>query len=128
MTLRCRDGTIRESGLVRILSVRYDTGADRSEERGFALILCCTARRRRMMLIARQWRFDRRRGYDPGCSSLPANGKRVAASDRGDMRRVWLRGRYNVQKSYLIHVAGYSLGLPTRLLTGAASRSCFRRV
>jgi hypothetical protein len=31
--------------------------------------------------------------------------------DRGGMRRVWLRGRDNVQKRYLIHVAGYNLGL-----------------
>ena len=35
------------------------------------------------------------------------------------MRRVWLRGRDNVQKRYLIHVAGYNLGLLMRLLTGA---------
>jgi len=26
------------------------------------------------------------------------------------MSRVWLRGRDNVQKRYLIHVAGYNLG------------------
>src|ERR1700759_1909506 len=39
--------------------------------------------------------------------------------DRGGMRRVWLRGRENVQKRYLIHVAGYKLGLSMRLLTGA---------
>jgi hypothetical protein len=30
--------------------------------------------------------------------------------DRGGMSRVWLRGRDNVQKRYLIHVAGYNLG------------------
>jgi transposase len=39
--------------------------------------------------------------------------------DRGGMRRVWLRGRDNVQKRYLIHVAGR--GLLMRLLTGAAT-------
>ncbi|CAH2605631.1 protein of unknown function (plasmid) [Rhodovastum atsumiense] len=39
--------------------------------------------------------------------------------DRGGMRRVWLRGREKVQKRYLIHVAGYNLGLIMRLLTGA---------
>jgi transposase len=38
------------------------------------------------------------------------------------MRRVWLRGRDNVQKRYLIHVAGYNLGLLMRLLTGAGGR------
>lgn len=36
--------------------------------------------------------------------------------DRGGMRRVWLRGRENVRKCYLIHVAGYNLGLIMRLL------------
>ena len=41
--------------------------------------------------------------------------------DRGGMRRVWLRGRENVQKRYLIHVAGYNLGLLMRLLTGAGT-------
>jgi transposase len=41
--------------------------------------------------------------------------------DRGGMRRVWLRGREKVQKRYLIHVAGYNLGLIMRLLTGAGT-------
>jgi transposase len=41
--------------------------------------------------------------------------------DRGGMRRVWLRGRDNMQKRYLIHVAGYNLGLLMRLLTGAGT-------
>jgi transposase len=41
--------------------------------------------------------------------------------DRGGMRRVWLRGRDNVQKRYLIHVAGYNLGLLMRLLTRAGT-------
>ena len=38
--------------------------------------------------------------------------------DRGGMRRAWLRGRENLHKRYLIHVAGYNLGLIMRLLTG----------
>jgi len=46
--------------------------------------------------------------------------------DRGGMRRVWLRGRDNVQKRYLIHVAGYNLGLIMRLLTGAGTPREFR--
>jgi hypothetical protein len=29
--------------------------------------------------------------------------------DPGGMRRVWLRGRDNVQKRYLIHAAAYNL-------------------
>jgi transposase len=41
--------------------------------------------------------------------------------DRGGMRRVWLRGRENVQKHYLIHVAGYNLGLIMRLPTAAGT-------
>lgn len=38
--------------------------------------------------------------------------------DRGGMRRTWLRGSTNVHKRYLLHVAGYNLGLIMRLLTG----------
>jgi DDE family transposase len=41
--------------------------------------------------------------------------------DRGGMRRAWLRGRENIQKRYLVHVAGYNLGLIMRLLTGAGT-------
>ena len=41
--------------------------------------------------------------------------------DRGGMRRAWLRGRENVQKRYLVHVAGYNLGLVMRLLVGAGT-------
>lgn len=47
--------------------------------------------------------------------------------DRGGMRRVWLRGRDNVQKRYLIHVAGYNLGLIMRRLTGAGTPREFQR-
>jgi transposase len=36
----------------------------------------------------------------------------------GGMRRVWLRGRENVQKRYLLHVAGFNLGLLMRVKTG----------
>src|SRR5438309_5207799 len=32
--------------------------------------------------------------------------------DRGGMRRTWLRGRENVHKRYLVHVAGHNLGIP----------------
>jgi transposase len=41
--------------------------------------------------------------------------------DRGGMRRAWLRGRENLQKRYLVHVAGYNLGLVMRLLAGAGT-------
>jgi transposase len=41
--------------------------------------------------------------------------------ERGSMRRTWLRGRENVRKRYLIHVAGHNLGLLMRLLIGAGT-------
>ena len=41
--------------------------------------------------------------------------------DRGGMRRAWLRGRENLRKRYLVHVAGYNLGLIMRLLAGAGT-------
>jgi transposase len=41
--------------------------------------------------------------------------------DRGGMRRTWLRGRENVAKRYLIHVAGHNLGLLMRDLFGAGT-------
>src|SRR3954463_7427774 len=41
--------------------------------------------------------------------------------DRGGMRRTWLRGRENVHKRYLIHVAGHNLGLLMRRLIGAGT-------
>jgi transposase len=41
--------------------------------------------------------------------------------DRGGMRRAWLRGRENLQKRYLVHVAGYNLGLIMRLMVGAGT-------
>jgi transposase len=37
------------------------------------------------------------------------------------MRRAWLRGRENLHKRYLVHVAGYNLGLIMRLLVGAGT-------
>jgi hypothetical protein len=37
------------------------------------------------------------------------------------MRRAWLRGRENLKKRYLVHVAGYNLGLIMRLLVGAGT-------
>jgi transposase len=41
--------------------------------------------------------------------------------DRGGMRRAWLRGRENLRKRYLVHVAGDNLGLIMRLLFGAGT-------
>src|SRR5215212_653477 len=45
--------------------------------------------------------------------------------DRGGMRRAWLRGRENLRKRYLVHVAGYNLGLIMRLLVRAGTPSGF---
>ena len=41
--------------------------------------------------------------------------------DRGGMRRTWLRGRENVHKRYLIHVAGFNLGVLMRALFGCGT-------
>jgi transposase len=41
--------------------------------------------------------------------------------DRGGLRRTHVRGRENVQKRYLVHVAGYNLGLVMRQLLGAGT-------
>ncbi len=41
--------------------------------------------------------------------------------DRGGMRRAWRRGRENLCKRYLVHVAGDNLGLIMRLLVGAGT-------
>jgi hypothetical protein len=38
--------------------------------------------------------------------------------DRGGMRRAWLRGRENVHKRYLIHVAGFNLSILMHALFG----------
>jgi len=41
--------------------------------------------------------------------------------ERGGMRRTWLRGRENVHKRYLVHVAAYNLGILMRALFGAGT-------
>src|SRR3954469_24083107 len=55
-------------------------------------------------------------------SEMPRSPGHVAhILDRGGMRRTWLRGRENVHKRYLTHVAGHNLGLLIRLLIGAGT-------
>jgi transposase len=39
----------------------------------------------------------------------------------GGMRRTWLRGHVNILKRYLVHVAGFNLGLLMRALLGAGT-------
>jgi transposase len=41
--------------------------------------------------------------------------------DRGGLRGTSLRGRENLQKRYLVHVAGFNLGLVMRALLGAGT-------
>src|SRR6185312_4002911 len=41
--------------------------------------------------------------------------------DRGGMRRTWLRGRDNAHKRYLVHVAGFNLGILMRALFGCGA-------
>lgn len=41
--------------------------------------------------------------------------------ETGGMRRTWLRGRANVLKRYLVHVAAFNLGLVMRKLVGAGT-------
>lgn len=41
--------------------------------------------------------------------------------DRGGMRRAWLHGRENVHKRYLIHVAGFNLGVLMRAKLGCVT-------
>jgi transposase len=38
--------------------------------------------------------------------------------DRGGLRRAWLRGRENIAKRYLIHVAGFNIGVLMQALIG----------
>jgi transposase len=58
-----------------------------------------------------------------GQDALRRRGEMVERSfahvlDRGGMRRAWLRGRENLHKRYLIHVAGFNLGILMRALFG----------
>jgi hypothetical protein len=61
-----------------------------------------------------------------GKEALKLRAERVERSfaltlERGGLRRAWLRGRENLQKRYLVHVAGYNLGLVMRALLGAGT-------
>jgi hypothetical protein len=41
--------------------------------------------------------------------------------ETGGMRRVWLRGRANILKRYLVHVAAFNLGIVMREILGAGT-------
>ena len=58
-----------------------------------------------------------------GKALLHARGERVERSfahclDRGGMRRSFLRGLKNIEKRYIIHIAGFNLGVLLRALFG----------
>ena len=60
---------------------------------------------------------------DIGRETMRRRGEMVERSfahvlDRGGMCRAWLRGRENLHKRYLIHVAGFNLGVLMRALYG----------
>ena len=60
---------------------------------------------------------------DIGRETMRRRGEMVERSfahvlDHGGMRRAWLRGRENLHKRYLIHVAGFNLGVLMRALYG----------
>jgi hypothetical protein len=62
-----------------------------------------------------------------GKNALSKRGEVVERSfahtlERGGMRRTWLRGRQNVHKRYLVHVAGYNLGILMRTPCSAPAR------
>lgn len=61
-----------------------------------------------------------------GSELLRRRGERVERSfahclETGGMRRVWLRGRENILKRYLLHVCGFNLGLIMRGLLGSGT-------
>jgi transposase len=61
-----------------------------------------------------------------GKAALALRAERVERSfalalDRGGLRRIHARGRENVQKRYLVPVAGHDLGLVMRQLIGAGT-------
>ena len=61
-----------------------------------------------------------------GKALMRARAERVERSfahclDRGGMRRVWLRGDENIEKRYIIHVAGFNLGILMRALFGVGT-------
>ena len=68
------------------------------------------------------------RGSSPGSPARPSSCAPRSSSaalhnlDRGGMRRTWLRGRENVHKRYLLHVAGHNLSLLMRQLIAPAPR------
>ena len=57
----------------------------------------------------------------PFCSAIDIERSFAHNLDRVGIRRTWLRGRENVHKRYLLHVAGHNLSLLMRQLIGAGT-------
>ena len=124
---------------------KYDKPADLAADKGYhsrdALVRLDGAFRSRISEPERKgfsrWRGDveaRRAVYNNRSRLQSAKGKalqrlrseRVERSfahclDRGGMRRAHLRGDENIEKRYIIHVAGFNLGLLMRSLFGVGT-------
>lgn len=88
------------------------TDAEHAREQEFKRIeQAAVYRNRRRVRGARSKALHRRRG-----ELVERSFEHVL--DDGGMRRTWLKGREKVAKRYLIHVAGFNLGLIMRKLTG----------
>jgi transposase len=87
------------------------TAADPQEQEFKRQAQQAVYRNRRRRRGAHSKRLHRRRGeYVEGAFEH--------VLDDGGMRRVWLKGREKIAKRYLIHTAGFNLGLLMRKLTG----------
>jgi transposase len=124
---------------------QYDNPAELAADKGYhsrtALVQLDSAFRSRISEPERKgiahWRGDsdaRRAVYNNRSRLQSAKGKslqrlrseRVERSfahclDRGGMRRAHLRGDENIEKRYIIHVAGFNLGLLMRSLFGVGT-------
>jgi len=77
---------------------------------------------------ARQGTYANRRRIrgERGRRLMRQRGERVERSfahclETGGMRRTWLRGHANILKRYLVHVAGFNLGIVMRKMLGAGT-------
>jgi transposase len=95
-----------------VRAARGRTPAQRRQEQQFKRIEQAAVYRNRRRLRGRRSKaLHRRRG-----ELVERSFEHVL--DDGGMRRVWLKGREKIAKRYLIHVAGFNLGLVMRKRTG----------
>jgi transposase len=124
---------------------KYDNPAELAADKGYhsrtALVRLDSAFRGRISEPERKgiahWRGDadaRRAVYNNRSRLRSARGKSLQrlrseqversfahCLDRGGMRRAYLRGDENIEKRYIIHVAGFNLGLLMRSLFGVGT-------